>query len=40
MQFADLYKFEDEVWTESDREDDKGNAISSAVDTGVHKEVV
>ena len=36
----DLYKFEDEAWTESDRDDGKGNGISSAVDTRVHKEVV
>ena len=38
----ELYKFEDEAWTESDREDDKGlgNGISTGVDTGPHREAV
>lgn len=36
----ELYKFEDEAWTESDREDDKGNGISTGIDTAPHKEVV
>lgn len=34
----DLYKFEDEVWTESDRDEPKA-AVSSGIDTG-HKESV
>jgi len=33
-----LYKFEDEVWTESDKEDET-KGVSSGIDTG-HKEVV
>jgi MFS family permease len=35
----ELYHFEEEAWTESDREEDKAKGISSGIDNG-HKEVV